>query len=83
MKFETTTNLQYFSTNPASNRAEKCFTSVIERVFTCTDAQDKPFITTVFFFVVALHSGRRSYLPLGLPCTWEGNSSAEQGGGRR
>lgn len=36
-----------------------------------------------FFFVVALHHGRRSYLPLGLPCTWEGNSSAEQGGGRR
>lgn len=57
---------------------------LIERVFTCTDAQDKPFITTVFFFfVVALHHGRRSYLPLGLPCTWEGNSSAEQGGGRR
>lgn len=23
---------------------------LIERVFTCTDAQDKPFITTVFFF---------------------------------
>lgn len=28
---------------------------LIERVFTCTDAQDKPFITTVFFFFLLLH----------------------------